>query len=67
MKHDSQDDSEDSSANEDEFGTIGGIVTQRFGHMPNRDEEVEIGGYSFTVLNADSRRIHLLRMTETDS
>ncbi len=46
-----------------EVGTMGGVVTQSFGHLPRRDEEVEIEGFRFQVLNADSRRIHLLKMT----
>jgi len=46
-----------------EVGTMGGIVTQAFGHLPKRDEEVQIEGFHFKVLNADSRRIHLLKMT----
>jgi len=48
--------------NEDDFDTIGGIVMQKFGHMPRRNEVAEIGGFTFKVLNADSRQIHLLRM-----
>lgn len=48
---------------DDDFDTVGGIVTQCFGHLPERDEEVEIQGFMFRVLNADSRRIHLLNMT----
>ena len=46
-----------------EVGTMGGIVTQAFGHLPQRDEEVEVEGFHFQVLNADSRRIHLMKMT----
>ena len=46
-----------------EVGTMGGIVTQAFGHLPRRGEEVEVEGFHFQVLNADSRRIHLLKMT----
>lgn len=48
---------------EEEFDTIGGIVTQYFGHLPKRDERVNINGYKFKVLNADSRRIRLLQLT----
>jgi magnesium and cobalt transporter len=51
---------------DDEFDTIGGIVTQCFGHLPERDEEVELQGFLFRVLNADSRRIHLLNMTRSE-
>lgn len=48
--------------NEDEFDTIGGIVMQKFGHLPRRNEVAEIDGFRFKVLNADSRQIHLLRL-----
>lgn len=48
---------------EDEFDTIGGIVTQKFGHLPKKDEEVQIDGFHFKVLSADTRRIRLLQVT----
>ncbi|HIX61709.1 MAG TPA: CBS domain-containing protein [Candidatus Halomonas stercoripullorum] len=45
---------------DDEFDTVGGLVMQRFGHLPGRGEHTELGGWRFTVLNADNRRIRLL-------
>ena len=48
---------------EDEFDTVGGVVMSAFGHLPKRNETTELGGFRFRVLNADSRRIHLLRLT----
>ena len=48
---------------DDEFDTIGGIVMQEFGHMPKRKEFVEISGFRFDVINADGRRIRLLKVT----
>ena len=45
---------------DDEFDTLGGLVMQRFGHLPRRGEHAELGGWRFTVLNADNRRIRLL-------
>ena len=47
---------------DDEFDTIGGIVLQAFGHVPELGESVEIGALRFEVLNADSRRLRLLRV-----
>ena len=47
---------------EDEYDTIGGIVTQHFGHLPERDEQITIEGFQFKVLNADNRRIRLLHL-----
>ncbi|MBU2712269.1 HlyC/CorC family transporter [Zooshikella harenae] len=46
-----------------EYDTIGGIVMQNFGHLPRRSESVTIEGFEFQVLNADNRRIRLLRVT----
>ncbi|SPZ02775.1 magnesium/cobalt efflux protein CorC [Pseudomonas luteola] len=43
--------------------TVGGLVMSAFGHLPRRNEEVVIDDFRFRVLNADGRRIHLLRMT----
>lgn len=47
---------------DDLFDTIGGLVTQRFGHMPQKDEQVDLDGFSFKVLSADNRRIRLLQV-----
>ena len=47
---------------DEDFDTIGGIVMQKFGHLPRRNEAAEIDGFHFKVLNADSRQIHLLRL-----
>lgn len=52
-----------SEFSEEEFDTIGGIVTQYFGHLPKRNEKVTIDGFKFTVLNSDNRRIRLLQLT----
>ncbi|MDH5737100.1 MAG: CBS domain-containing protein [Gammaproteobacteria bacterium] len=48
---------------DDEFETIGGLVTNSFGHLPRRDERVSINGLQFRVLNGDNRRISLLQLT----
>jgi magnesium and cobalt transporter len=47
---------------DDEFDTIGGIVLQAFGHLPELGESIEVAGLKFEVLNADSRRLRLLRV-----
>jgi magnesium and cobalt transporter len=44
----------------EDFDTIGGLVINAFGHLPIRGERTELAGYRFTVLRADSRRVHLL-------
>ncbi len=47
---------------DDEFDTVGGLVTHAFGRVPKRGEAVEIAGYRFLVLRAGSRRLHTLRV-----
>ena len=51
---------------DEEFDTIGGIVTKAFGHLPLRNETTEIEGFRFRVLYSDNRQIHLLRVTKID-
>ncbi|QEA40421.1 CBS domain-containing protein [Pistricoccus aurantiacus] len=51
----------DTNFSDDEFDTVGGLVMQRFGHLPRRGEYADLGGWRFTVLNADNRRIRLLQ------
>ena len=45
--------------------TLGGLVLQQFGHIPERGETITIGPFLITVLNADSRQIKLLKVTST--
>ncbi|MEJ2416059.1 MAG: transporter associated domain-containing protein [Exilibacterium sp.] len=52
-----------SGFSDEEFDTIGGILMQAFGHLPQRNETVQVGGFHFRVLYADNRQIHLLRLT----
>jgi magnesium and cobalt transporter len=47
---------------DDEFDTVGGLVTHAFGRVPKRGESVEIAGFRFLVLRAGSRRLHTLRV-----
>lgn len=47
---------------EDEFDTIGGFVVAGIGHLPEPGEEFESGRFHFTVLDADQRRVHSLRV-----
>lgn len=51
------------SFNEDDSVTLGGILVRAFGHVPKRNEVTEIDGFQFRVLYADSRQLHLLRLT----
>jgi len=42
--------------------TVGGLVTQALGHLPERGESVSIHGFLFEITKADDRRVHLLRV-----
>jgi magnesium and cobalt transporter len=44
---------------DDEFDTIGGLVTDQFGRVPKRGEAVEIDDIRFEVLRADARQAEL--------
>ena len=47
----------------EEFDTVGGLVVSRFGHLPKRGESVKFDGFNFSILRADSRRLHAVRVT----
>jgi magnesium and cobalt transporter len=46
-----------------EIETIGGYVMARFGHVPRRGEKLDLDGWRFEVLRADSRRVHRFKVT----
>ncbi len=50
-----------------EFDTIGGLVISRFGHLPKRGESVSLDDLTFSVLRADSRRLHTLRVKRQET
>ena len=52
---------------DDEFDTVGGLVTNEFGRVPKRGESVTFGAFQFKVLRADNRRIQLLQVTRANS
>ena len=49
-----------SSLEDGDLDTVGGLVVHALAHLPKRGERVEIDGFRFTILRADSRRVHLL-------
>ncbi|MDB2409081.1 MAG: transporter associated domain-containing protein [Pseudomonadales bacterium] len=51
-----------STLSEEEFDTIGGIITNKFGRLPKRNETVSFEGFTFHVTHADNRRLHTVRM-----
>ncbi|KRE88498.1 magnesium/cobalt efflux protein [Frateuria sp. Soil773] len=48
---------------DEEFDTIGGMVTSEFGHLPEVGEEIGVDGYLFQVTQADDRRVQQFRVT----
>jgi magnesium and cobalt transporter len=44
----------------EDFDTVAGLVIDRFGRLPKRGESIVVEGLRFTVMRADSRRLHLL-------
>ena len=47
---------------EEEAGTIGGIVLHAFGHMPAKGEMIQLEGLTFKVTKANSRRLVQLQV-----
>ena len=56
----------DSTFDEEEVDTIGGLVVRAFARLPSRLEQITLEGFRFTVLRADKRRVHLLRVRPAD-
>ena len=45
-----------------DYDTIGGMVVNALGHLPQRGESVDIDDFRFTVVRADSRKVRLLNI-----
>jgi putative hemolysin len=48
----------------DDFDTIGGFVFGLFGHMPTQGESIEYEKWTFTISEADGRRVYRLAICE---
>jgi magnesium and cobalt transporter len=48
------------SFGDEDYGTVGGLVLKAAGQLPKRGEHIVVGNLVFTVLRADSRRLHSL-------
>jgi len=46
-----------SSFPDDDYDTIGGLVTEAFGHLPETGEELTLDRFVFRVARADARRV----------
>jgi magnesium and cobalt transporter len=45
---------------DEDFDTVGGLVTEQFGRVPRRGDHVTLDGIRFEVLRADGRQVQLL-------
>ena len=52
---------------DDEFDTIGGLVTHAIGYLPKRGEKTILDGFCFTVVRSDSRKIRLLNVERLEN
>ncbi|MBX3725991.1 MAG: CBS domain-containing protein [Xanthomonadales bacterium] len=50
------------SLSDEDFDTLGGLVTASAGQVPAVGDSVEVQGFRFQVLEADDRRVHLLHL-----
>lgn len=55
-----------SSFDDGSYDTIGGVITNKFAHVPSRGEVIEFSSYEFKILRADKRRIHVIRVIKMD-
>ena len=47
---------------DDEYDTIGGLIMHELGRLPRGGERLEFGGFEFSVIKADKRRIDALQV-----
>lgn len=50
---------------DEEYDTIGGLVTAEFGHLPDPGESATLGDYAFDVTQADDRRVLQFRVRKS--
>ena len=48
---------------DDEYDTIGGLITAAIGHLPEAGEELTLDRFGFRVARADARRLHTLHVS----
>ncbi|MDX1500477.1 MAG: transporter associated domain-containing protein [Woeseiaceae bacterium] len=51
---------------DEEYDTVGGLVMHELGRLPRRGEKVQFGGFDFTIVKADRRRIDTLQVQRSD-
>jgi len=50
----------------DDVETIGGYLLGKIGHLPARGDSFELDQFTFRVLSADSRHVHLYQVVDND-
>jgi len=48
---------------DDDYDTVGGLVTEAIGHLPETGEELTLGRFAFRVARADARRVQAFHVT----
>ncbi|KRG69849.1 magnesium transporter [Pseudoxanthomonas dokdonensis] len=48
---------------DDEYDTVGGLVTAAIGHLPETGEELTLSAFTFRVAKADGRRVHAFHVS----
>ncbi|HWG11485.1 MAG TPA: transporter associated domain-containing protein [Rhodanobacteraceae bacterium] len=56
-----------SAFSDEEYDTIGGMVTAGIGHLPEPSEEIALEGFAFKVTRADDRRVLQFRVHKANS
>jgi magnesium and cobalt transporter len=56
----------ESELDDEEYDTVGGLVMHELGRLPRRGEKVHFGGFEFSVVKADKRRIDALQVQRLD-
>ena len=52
----------ESELEDEEYDTVGGLVMHELGRLPRRGEKIDFGGFEFSVVKADKRRIDALQV-----
>lgn len=55
-----------SQLDDEEYETIGGVLLHAFGHVPVKDEGIEIDNFKFEIVAADTRKIKIIRVARID-
>jgi magnesium and cobalt transporter len=50
----------------DEYDTVGGFVVSQLEHMPKKGETLKVDRLHFEVIRADTRRVHLVKLSIID-